>query len=289
MLGFKNLNEMYWYLLADIDSEGLEVSSRGSNQKEKIYVQCGFNDPTDLQILYPSRKFNQEYAMTEWLWYCSLDRNVKNIGKLASLWKRISDDKNEVESNYGPYFFDPIKQQHFQGSQWEWVKEELINDPDSRRASIVINQPHHKGKNPQDVPCTQYVQFFIRENKLHIGVSMRSNDIVFGLTNDAFTFSLFQQMMYNELKIKMPDLKLGSYNHFAGSMHLYEMHYDMAAKILSEQDYISNDTSRKFKLKENVTWNVMMKEITPKSPLIKDSSKEEIIEYVKEKEKELFE
>ena len=62
--GFKNLNELYWYLLAHVDDQGLEVSSRGSNQREAIFLQCGFNDPTDLQVLYPSRKFNQEYALT---------------------------------------------------------------------------------------------------------------------------------------------------------------------------------------------------------------------------------
>ena len=284
--GFKNLNELYWYLLAHVDDQGLEVSSRGSNQREAIFLQCGFNDPTDLQVLYPSRKFNQEYALTEFLWYCSTNRNVDNIGKFAKLWKMIADPNNEVESNYGEYLFFTFNRRQ---SQWEWVIKELKSDPDSRRATIAINQPYHKGKNPQDIPCTQYLQFFIRENKLHMGVSMRSNDIVYGLTNDAFTFCLFFQMMHNELQHKYPDLELGNYTHFAGSMHLYERHYEMASKILSESEYINSETTQKFKLKPHVNQKYMEKVITNSGIWYKDTPKEELQEFVKEQEKELFE
>ena len=107
-----------------------------------------------------------------------------NIGKLAKIWLDIQDDNGMCESNYGCYLL---------GDQWHWVVSELLNDRDSRRATIVINQPYHKGKNKKDYPCTQYVHFFIRDNKLHLGVNMRSNDAVFGFCNDVFTFCMFQQ------------------------------------------------------------------------------------------------
>ena len=95
-----------------------------------------------------------------------------------------------MESNYGLYIL---------GNQWNYCLEELLKDPDTRRATIAINQPFHKAQNPNDYPCTQYIQFFIRENRLHLCVNMRSNDAVFGFCNDVFTFSLFQQLMLNDL------------------------------------------------------------------------------------------
>ena len=127
--------------------------------------------------------------------------------------------------------------------QWDWVKEELIRDRDSRRATIPINQPYHKSKNKKDYPCTQYVQFFIRDNKLHMGVNMRSNDLVFGFCNDVFTFCLFQQLMLNDLKHSgIEDLELGNYYHHAGSLHVYERHYQMLSDILEEGPYVDPDS-----------------------------------------------
>ena len=70
---------------------------------------------------------------------------------------------------------------------------------------------------------------------MHLGVNMRSNDIIFGLCNDVFTFSLFQQLMLNELNSRGAKVTLGTYNHHAGSLHLYERHYSMASKILLEK------------------------------------------------------
>ena len=131
---------------------------------------------------------------------------------------------------------------------------ELLNDTDSRRATLAINQPYHKNKNNKDIPCTQYLQFFIRNNELHLGVSMRSNDIVFGLCNDIFTFCLFQQLMFNELKEKNKKLRLGKYHHHAGSLHIYDRHYLMADNILKELKYV--DAERKnFHLLEELTYS----------------------------------
>ena len=41
--------------------------------------------------------------------------------------------------------------------------------------------------------------------------------------------------MLNELRDIYPDLELGSYYHHAGSLHLYETHYDMRDNILMDQ------------------------------------------------------
>ena len=146
---------------------------------------------------------------------------------MASIWNQIADPDQNVESNYGTYL----------SPQWGWVKRELLSDPDSRRATFVINQPYHKHKNDKDYPCTQYIQFFIRNNKLHMGVNMRSNDLVFGLCNDIFTFCLFQQLMLNELKNSGLNIELGEYHHHAGSLHVYERHYSMIDEINSFDNY----------------------------------------------------
>ena len=252
---YSNLNEAFTESLKDLDSSHLLVNSRGTLQKERLWYSLMIKDPTALSIEVPARKFKPPYAVAEWLWYLSEDSNVRNIGKLASIWKGIADHKNEVESNYGLWLHG-TNNTKTNLSQWQWVIEELLKDRDTRRASITINGSDHKGKNNADYPCTQYIQFFIRENRLHLGVHMRSNDAIFGFCNDVFTFCMYQQLMLNELNafiaahgdIEKERIELGHYYHTADSFHVYEKHFNMMNKIVNNygSKHSSDDTTGEF-------------------------------------------
>ena len=247
---YKNLNNSFYWVVNDVLNNGTDVNSRGSKQKELCFYKTIIEDPTDLCINYPARKFNPNYGFTEWIWYLSQVPSTNNIGKMAKIWDMIKDENGECESNYGSYMFPT--------EQWSWVVNELKNDPDSRRATIAINQPYHKNKNQKDIPCTQYVQFFIRHGHLNMGVYMRSNDVIFGFCNDIFTFGLFHQLMRNDLREHYPDLQLGDYHHNAGSMHIYERHYEMANKIMKDGAKYYKKDLPKIKLKDEVTSNFIL-------------------------------
>ncbi len=275
-----NLNEAFVKGLALLKENGKYVNSRGFKAKESLFVSFEIKDPTQLAVEVPARKFNENYAILEWLWYLNADPAVFNIGKFATIWNDIADDRLEVESNYGVYL----------KTQWYWVIDELIRDPDSRRATIVINQPTHKNKNPKDYPCTQYIHFFIRENKLHLQVSMRSNDAVFGFCNDVFTFGLFQQLMKNELNGRGLNVELGKYYHSAGSFHVYERHYNMMNKICknyhikcSQSGY--PDNLKRFELKPEFVWSTLEKNV---KFLSSDQPKESIENIVRSYIKWMF-
>lgn len=257
MVIYNSLEEALVREIKDVNLNGSETHSRGRVQRENLFRSFCILDPTDLAIKNPARAFNPAYAFTEWFWYLSKDPNVRNIGKFAKIWLDIADSTGRVESNYGTYLLD---------DQWQFVKDELNRDPYSRRCTIVIHQPVHKYMNDQDMPCTQYLQFFIRDNMLHMGVNMRSNDLVYGFCNDVFTFSLFQQLMLNELRIEMPELTLGHYYHHTGSMHVYERHFEMMNQILSiqtakedigGQSTITHSPEHRFEMKPNVTLDLI--------------------------------
>lgn len=279
---YKSLNEAFVSELSELKTSGSLVKARGSNQLEKVFVNFEISDPTNINVTVESRKFNQRYAIAEWLWYLSANSKVNNISKLASIWKDIQDPYGEVESNYGSYIFSLDK--NFSRSQWSWVVNELLVDRDSRRATISINQPYHKEKNVKDYPCTQYIQFFIRDNKLHMGVNMRSNDIIFGLCNDIFTFCLFQQLMLNELNDRGLKLELGSYFHHAGSLHIYERHFKMMDNILNnlKEEY----SSEKLLLKQGLTYKKLLSLRSEMSS--KELTKKEIFSHVDKTKGELF-
>jgi thymidylate synthase len=111
--------------------------------------------------------------------------------------------------------------------------ETLKADKDSRRASIVILQPYHLNMKTNDVPCTYSLNFRIRENKLNMSVHMRSQDAVFGMGNDAPTFSIIHEMLFTVLKDTYPELELGIYYHTADSFHIYARHFELLDKITS--------------------------------------------------------
>lgn len=276
---FKDLNSAFCESLAFVKEQGSNVESRGSKQREILFHNICIEDPTALTIAPPLRKFRPTYAIAEWLWYLSRDKQVKNIGKFADVWNQIQDSNGECESNYGEYMFE--LQHNSNRPQWEWVTEELLRDRDTRRATISINQPYHKWKNSKDYTCTQYIHFFIRDNKLHLGVNMRSNDAVFGFCNDVWTFCMFQQLMLNELNKAGANITLGKYYHSAGSFHIYERHWKMQDTILA--NYRKNNSGnypelKKYELKDTITMDTIKEFILPKE----DISIEQIKQHTKQ-------
>ena len=167
-------------------------------------------DPTRGIIQSNIRKMPMRYAVGELMWYLSGNPTLDAIRNYTSAWDRMSDDGVTVNSNYGwcikyKYGFD----------QWEYVKDLLRKDINSRQAVLHIKTAEDKPS--KDVNCTVCLQFLIRDGKLHTTVYMRSNDIWTGFPYDVFAFTAFQCKMAMELGVG-----IGTYTHIAGSLHLYE-------------------------------------------------------------------
>lgn len=205
---------MHWYRLLSKDCVGAkQVSRDGEVVGEIINATTVLSDPTNNIMKNSLRNLPMKYAIGEMLWYMSHNNKLKEIQKYTKGWDRMSDDGVTVNSNYGwcirdKYGFD----------QWEWCKQELNNNPNSRRAVIHIKEP--SDKESKDVNCTVCLQFFIRDEKLYCTTYMRSNDIWLGYPYDVFQFTCMQILMSMELGIE-----LGTYTHIAGSLHLYGRNY----------------------------------------------------------------
>ena len=205
---------MHWYRLLSKDCGGdKQVSRDGEVVGEIINATTVLSDPTNNIMKNSLRNLPMKYAIGELLWYMSHNNKLREIQKYTKGWDRMSDDGVTVNSNYGwcirdKYGFD----------QWEWCKQELNNNPNSRRAVIHIKEP--SDKDSKDVNCTVCLQFFIRDEKLYCTTYMRSNDIWLGYPYDVFQFTCMQILMSMELGIE-----LGTYTHIAGSLHLYGRNY----------------------------------------------------------------
>jgi len=117
-----------------------------------------------------------------------------------------------------------------------------------------INQPRDLVKatlpdGSKDVPCTLSLQLLIRDRRLHMVVNMRSNDVVWGLPHDVFSFTCLQEVLMLELReAGVPVDDLGAYHHHAGSLHVYDTHFDLMAKVTNWTDFTSPSPMKPFTL-----------------------------------------
>ena len=214
--------ELWFHMLLDLSTgQDVQSSRDGNVAAEILNAVTIIDDPRSNIVESDLRKLSKRYMIGELMWYLAADNTLKGIQNYTKAWDRMSDDGEVVNSNYGH------KIHKFYGfDQWEYVKNLLKADPNSRQAVIHIKNPmDYKTK---DTPCTVCLQFFIRENKLFLTTYMRSNDVWFGFPYDVFNFTCFQIRMAMELGVG-----IGSYTHIAGSLHLYQRDLD---KFLDRPD-----------------------------------------------------
>lgn len=191
------------------------------------YLDYGKTSPT-------SRK----YAYNELQWYKSQDLSIKGHQGIESnkIWKSCATEHGKINSNYGYLVFS---EENY--SQYKHAIKSLIDDVYTRQSVIIYTRPSLQIESKDgihanhDFICTMYTQQFI-ENDMSFDyyVYMRSNDVIFGLKNDYSWHRYVYFEMFNELKKKYTELRVGNIIWHSGSMHIYKCHYDLMNKILEE-------------------------------------------------------
>jgi thymidylate synthase len=173
---------------------------------------------------------NKEYIEAELSWYDSQSTNINDIyqdkKEPPKAWQMTANKHGEINSNYG-YLINSDK--YF--DQFGNALTELWNNPNSRRATIVYTRPsiwleyNEQGKN--DFICTNAVTYYIRDNKLHCVVQMRSNDVVFGYRND-YAWQLYVlNSMCLELSAIHQYIDIGDIHWQVQNLHIYERHFHL--------------------------------------------------------------
>ena len=172
-------------------------------------------NPSDKVITTPKRKFNQEYAEYEWDWYVKGDRDASEIAERAKIWKQMMiPGTNDVNSNYG-YFWN-------YNNQLVKVIDQLKRNKETRRAIIVHYILHEIDQYKYDTPCNDVLNFYIKDDKLHLSIFARSIDLVFGFCNDQYTFAKLMEHVSH--KTGYP---IGQMHWFITNLHVYPRHYEM--------------------------------------------------------------
>lgn len=204
-----------------------EVVVRGQKTKELVGYTFSIRDTTQIFDLKKKNRFN--YLFAEILWYAAGSYDIDFITKFASFWSTIANVNGTVNSNYGERIFRQKASSSFFRAFYQ-----LLRDQNTRQSIVHINLPEDINEFSKDIPCTLTLQFFIRNNALHLLTSMRSSDLWKGITYDIPNFYVFLHTMHHFLKSVYPTLKIGEYKHISGSLHIYEPNYKNLDEFLSQ-------------------------------------------------------
>ena len=208
--------------------EAPEVSVRGLKTKELLCETFRIEDPTKRFELLPEKR--ELYFYGELLWYLCGTYDVREISPFSKFWLKIAGEDKKVNSNYGHRIFR-TERTFFRALSL------LKKDIYARQAICHINLPRDVYVGNKDIPCTVFLHFVVRDQRLNMIGFMRSNDFIKGLTYDFPAFSVFQQIMFMLLREDWPDLKLGWYQHWATSLHVYEPDFEKLSQFQTENSY----------------------------------------------------
>ncbi len=174
------------------------------------------------------RKNNPFAAIAESFWVLSGQTDIEFLSYYLPRAKDFSDDGTYWRGGYGGRI------RNWKGfDQLIHVYELLKQKPDTRQALISIYDPETDSPATswsKDIPCNNLLHFIIRDGKLNLYVYIRSNDLIWGFSG----INLVEWSMLQTVLAKNLGVSVGSYHHFAGSLHIYEHHWETANKIIEK-------------------------------------------------------
>lgn len=217
------------FFIGELNDEAFTVDKTGQETIELLGASfladepAIFGDPSD------------EYIAKEIDWYHSKSTNINDIygqdRDPPAAWKYAADPHGNINSNYGHLIFSD--KYH---NQFDKVVEELVQNPDGRRATMVYNRPsiwvEYNEGGKSDFICTNAVTYYIRNNELQSVVQMRSNDVVFGYKNDyAWQRHVMQlicdKINYHGDRMFEDDILPGFMHWQVQNLHVYERHFHL--------------------------------------------------------------
>jgi thymidylate synthase len=229
-----NVKDIRQFFINELNDEAFTIDKTGQKTIELI----GANFIADEPSIFGTP--NKEYIDAEIRWYESQSTNIYDIHKESgadapAAWKYTANAHGEINSNYGHLIWSD---KYF--NQYGQVLDELLNNPDGRRAIMIYNRPsiwiefNENGKN--DFICTNAVTYYIRDGLLHAVVQMRSNDVVFGYKNDyAWQRYVVEKLCEDYTTLDMYDkgnvIQPGQIIWQVSNLHVYERHFHLVKDL----------------------------------------------------------
>ncbi len=234
-MNMSNIDQFYQSALREIMSAKPEKNLRTG---EFVRAVPGMTFRTDLETegfpLLSLRKMPMAFC-AEQVWFMSGSNNIKWLSKHTKIWDAFAEVDGTVTSAYGYRWRNAmaIAQQESGNrkllcfDQLENVLTKLRKDPSSRHGVIMMWEPFSDLLTKQkNVPCPYTFTLMIIDGRLHLHLTVRSNDMMLGFPTDVAGFALLQHAIAQELRVEV-----GIYTHSISNAHIYSSH-EWAAEAL---------------------------------------------------------
>src|ERR1035437_2350291 len=251
---YDNIHEAYLGTLEDVfHNPDYRSAPRGLPIRETIDYSFRVLSPTSEPIITKDLERNkviEDYTRREMELYNSCSNRVEDFAKASKFWEKLANPDGTINSAYGyliwknkshgnPRFENGAGlPQDEMRTPWEWARDSLIKDKDTRQAVLRFSLPEHFWVGNKDMTCTLHGNFLIRDDKLHLSIVMRSNGLNKGLVYDLSWFCSLMDKMVEELKPIYPNLTKGHYTHTAHSAHIYEKDEKTVLKMIGNFSYL---------------------------------------------------
>lgn len=218
----RNVHQALPMGLAHLRACGIPMPSRaGDVIAAPMPVSVVYDEPTERVLFWPERDANQFFHFFEALWMLAGRRDVKYVAHFVKRMAEYSDNGQVLQGAYGYRW-----RRYFGKDQLDYVVELLKNDPFTRRAVVTMWDPRldlQKENKSKDHPCNLQLVFRVlygrtnEPNRLHMMVTNRSNDAIWGLFGaNAVHMSAVQEYVAGHL-----GLKVGTMTTVAMNFHAY--------------------------------------------------------------------
>ena len=211
--------------------EAPQVGSRNGYCQELLMPQLHFTNPAhNPYITTYDRKANVVAQMAETVWVLTGRDDIAFLEPYLPRAKDFSDDGTTWRGAYGPRLRRWSSAGEPGVDQLEEVIQMLAANPEDRRAVMQLFDPARDlAVNTKDVPCNNWLHFLVRNEELHLHVSVRSNDVIWGLSGINYTeWTMLMQLVAFRIGVNP-----GSLTFSTSSLHLYEHHTARASNIVS--------------------------------------------------------
>lgn len=207
--------------MSDIIDGGDPVSPRGMLTYEHLGSLIELTQPELSVPVGVGRKLHLAIGAAESVQLIAGVSSADQLIACSPTFKQFTKH-NRLLGAYGPRI----------GPQMRGVVDRLASDPDTRQAIVTVWRPDELNDpdNP-DVPCTLSFAWTIRDGRLNMHTTMRSNDVWLGLPYDFMMFTRLQGALAWALQ-----LPLGRYIHQVHSLHIYERNIEAALELHEYND-----------------------------------------------------
>ena len=212
----KNVSEALWVVKQAIKEEGRLVQTRNGDALEFTGpVITKYRNSRQRVIFYPERDANPFFHLMESLWMLAGRNDVEWISQFNHRIEEYSDDGDVFHGAYGFRW-----REWFGDDQLVTALERLSLYENDRRTVVGMWDPWEDLRTDnggKDYPCNTQIFFWKRDEKLHMTVVNRSNDMIWGAYGaNAVHMSFLLEYMAGKLK-----LKVGDYYQFSNNLHAY--------------------------------------------------------------------